>query len=407
MIQRLLILMVGLLLPALVAPSLGAVFDHAPPGEPGETYGIAEFRIHVPDIDRPIRGIFFRVAPHLSDSRSEVADPDFRKLCESQDFALLGARLDDLGMETGVGDALLRTLAVFAKASGHPELAFAPLYFEGYSWGGQFAYHFTVWRPERVLGFVTMKGGYHRTDLAGEAILVPGYLFIGANDLQYRIDNLTGIFAEHRPLGARWILAMQPDAGHEAINDRNLLDDYFTTVVQARLPEPMPDGTLPDLQVMPEMDSWLGDRERQLIGQWLCYDASPDSACWLPTRSIAKTWQDFVSDGAVNDTIDCVTAVPDMPLATARLLPNRPNPFNPATTIVYELGEPGTVELRLFNLKGGLITSLVAGEWRGAGRHECTWNGRDRGGREMPTGSYLCQLKVDREIHSQRLLLVR
>jgi len=407
MIQRLIAMMVGLLLPALFAPSLGAIHDHAPPGEPGETYGIAEFRLHVPDIDRPIRGILFRVAPHLSDSRPEVADPDYRKLCESQDFALLGARLDDVGMETGIGDALLRTLAVFAAESGHPELEFAPLYFEGYSWGGQFAYHFTVWRPERVLGFVTMKGGYHRTDPAGEAILVPGYLFIGANDLQYRIDNLTGIFAEHRPLGARWILAMQPDAGHEAINDRNLLDDYFTTVTQARLPESIPDGAIPDLRVMPEQDSWLGDRERQLIGRWLCYDSAPDSACWLPTRTIAKAWQDFVSDGVVNDTIDCPTAVFDVPAPSVRLLPNRPNPFNPSTMVMFELKEPGVVVLEVFDLVGRLVTTLMAGEMRSVGRHECSWNGRDAAGRDLPTGAYLCRLTVGGERSSRRLMLLR
>ena len=396
---------IGLL--AIAATPLAAVHDHSPPPLPDETYSVADFRLYVPDKTATIRGILFRVAPHLSDSRNDVSQPALQDLCRTEDFALMGARLDDVGMETGIGDALLRTLAFFANESDHPELEFTTLYLEGYSWGGQFSYHFTVWRPERVLGFVTMKGGYHRTDPAGAAILVPGYLFIGENDAQYRIDNLTGIFEEHRPQGARWILAMQPNAGHEPITDRDLLDDYFRTVIRARLPKVIPPGVIPDLGVMPEPESWLGHRASQRIGRWECYDAPTDSACWFPTRDIGKTWQALVSAGAVNDTISCPTAAPITAATTARLLAIRPNPFNPATVIVYELDEPGVVDLQVFDLRGRLVRILVAGQPQTAGRHERTWDGRDTSGRNLPTGTYLCRLREGIREDSRRMALVR
>jgi len=386
---------------------LAAVHDHSPPPLPGETYGVADFRLYVPDDVTAIRGILFRVAPHLSDSRPEVTQPALQKLCHTEDFALMGARLDDVGMETGIGDALLRTLAFFATVSDHPELEFTTLYLEGYSWGGQFSFHFTVWRPERVLGFVTMKGGYHRTDPAGAAILVPGYLFIGENDTQYRIDNLTDIFEAHRPLGARWILAMQPNAAHEPITDRDLLDDYFQTVTRARLPEVIPPGVIPDLRVMPEPESWLGHRANQRIGRWECYDAPADSACWFPTRDIGKTWQALVSAGAVNDTVSCPTAAPMTAAPTARLLTIRPNPFNPATAIVFELDDPGMVDLRIFDLSGRLVHILVNSQPRTDGRHETTWNGRDTSGRSLPSGTYLCRLRTGNQVDSRQITLVR
>ena len=396
---------ISLLVVAVISPS--AVHDHSPPPLPGETYGVADFRLYVPDDVTTIRGILFRVAPHLSDSRPEVTQPALQKLCQPEDFALMGARLDDVGMETGIGDAILRTLVFFATVSDHPELEFTTLYLEGYSWGGQFSYHFAVWRPQRVLGFVTMKGGYHRTDPAGAAILVPGYLFIGEFDAQYRIDNLTGIFEAHRPLGARWILAMQPNAGHEPITDRDLLDDYFRTVTRARLPEVIPPGVIPDLGVMPEPESWLGHRANQRIGRWECYDAPADSACWFPTRDIGKTWQALVSAGAVNDTVSCPTAAPIAARPTARLLAIRPNPFNPATVIAYELDEPGLVDLRLFDLRGRLVRILVAGQPRTAGRHETTWNGRDTSGRNLPSGTYICRLRTGNQVDSRQIALVR
>ena len=399
--------MIGLLVFGSAATPLAAVHDHSPPPLPDETYGVADFRLYVPDDVATIRGILFRVAPHLSDSRDEVTQPAFQNLCRSEDFALMGARLDDVGMETGVGDALLRTLAFFAAVSDHPELEYTTLYLEGYSWGGQFSYHFTVWRPERVLGFVTMKGGYHRADPAGAAILVPGYLFVGENDAPYRIDNLTGIFETHRPLGARWILALQPNAAHEPITDRNLLDDYFRTVTRARLPAVIPPGLIPDLGVIPEPESWLGHRPSQRIGRWECYDAAADSACWFPSRDIGKTWQAFVSSGAVIDTVSCPTAAPSTTAPTARLLANRPNPFNPATAIVYELAEPSVVELGVFDLGGRLVRSLIADEPQPAGRHETTWDGRGTSGGNLPSGTYICRLRTGNQVDSRRMSLVR
>ena len=76
--------------------------------------------------------------------------------------------------------------------------SFLPFFINGYSWGGQFGYHFTKWLPERVVGFITQKGGYHDTTNAGDAIEVPGLMLIGENDLPYRIENLTEIFLNHQ-----------------------------------------------------------------------------------------------------------------------------------------------------------------------------------------------------------------
>lgn len=73
-------------------------------------------------------------------------------------------------------------------------------------------------KPERVIAFITIKGGYHSLSLAGDAIKVPGYMFIGENDLDYRITNLTTIFETNRPMGALWTLAMEPDAGHSRVS---------------------------------------------------------------------------------------------------------------------------------------------------------------------------------------------
>ena len=58
------------------------------------------------------------------------------------------------------------------------------------------------------------------------------------------------------------------------------------------------------------------------------------------------------------------------------LFQNHPNPFNPETTIGYELPEAGAVRLSLYNVSGQLVRTLVERE-RAAGTYSVTWDGRD------------------------------
>jgi hypothetical protein len=394
---------------AIPVDSLSAIYDYTAVPEPGETFGTTLFRIYIPDDEPEIRGVYFRVSPHLSDSRPYTTDRDFQALSDSVAFGFMGALLDDLDMGTGVGNALLRALAYFAQASTHPELEHTTIFFEGYSWGGQFSYHFTKWLPARVLGFVTMKGGYHDTSPAGDAIVVPGYLFIGEFDLPYRIENLTSIFESHRPLGARWILAVQPGAGHEYVDERELLDEYFHTVIMLRLPEVIPPDEPPELFTIPEPESWLGDRSSFLIGSWDCYDASPDSACWFPSRKVGFSWQGFVSADSVTDTIPCPTGVtpgPDPSSTVVRVFQNYPNPFNPVTTIDFDLLVPRKVELTVYTVNGRFVKTLLD-EQLMPGHFTVNWNGQNELGRPVSSGIYLLSLTAGNFGTTKRMLLTR
>lgn len=373
-------------------PAAAAVYDASAPPLPGDTYGLAEFRLYVPDGVTTIRGIYAHLDPYLADSRSIVDDPHLRALCEESSFALLGAVLDSRHMDTGIGTAVLRGLAQFADASGQRELAWSALYFDGWSWGGQFAYHFTVWRPDRVLGFVTQKGGLHDTSAAGDAIRVPGFLIIGALDEPYRIANLTGIFLAHRPLGARWCLAVQPGAGHERVHDRSLLDAVFRAVAARRLPEIIPpDGPL-SLRDLPEDQGWLGERASAWIGAYACFDAPIDTACWFPERAVARGWQAFVSAGAATDTFTCATIAVDDADAGLRLGPVGPNPFNAVTVVSFSLADASAVSVVVYDLRGRQVKVLADGSYP-AGGHAVRWDGTDGGRRRVAAGVYVCRLQ--------------
>ena len=73
---------------------------------------------------------------------------------------------------------------------------------------------------------------------------------------------------------------------------------------------------------------------------------------------------------------------------------NYPNPFNPETTINYQLPEDREVELKIYNIKGQLVKTLVE-DIKPAGEHSTIWNGDDESGKPVSSGIYFYKLNVN------------
>ncbi len=96
------------------------------------------------------------------------------------------------------------------------------------------------------------------------------------------------------------------------------------------------------------------------------------------------------------------------PLRT-RLLGNRPNPFNPSTTITFDVGPAGAtkpVTLRVYDSAGRQVRTLCDGPLA-AGRHLVAWDGRNDGAQAVASGVYFYRLEVEGEAFEDRLVLVR
>ncbi len=96
-------------------------------------------------------------------------------------------------------------------------------------------------------------------------------------------------------------------------------------------------------------------------------------------------------------------STPAMPLT---LYQNRPNPFNPFTTIRYYLPENGKVTLKVYDILGQKVASLVDGK-KEKGFHFAQWTGRDEQGNPAASGVYLYRLTVGKETLSQKMILLR
>jgi len=88
------------------------------------------------------------------------------------------------------------------------------------------------------------------------------------------------------------------------------------------------------------------------------------------------------------------------------MLSNYPNPFNPITTISYQLPKSGKVRLDIYNLKGQHISTLVD-EAKVAGSHTAIWNGTDSSGCSVASGVYLYRLSFDGMNQTNKMLLMK
>ncbi len=109
------------------------------------------------------------------------------------------------------------------------------------------------------------------------------------------------------------------------------------------------------------------------------------------------TLDEIIDNNTVVVSIDDELAnIPD----ELTLHPAYPNPFNPSTTISFDLNVRSTLKLRIFDQLGREIITLFSGTLE-RGNHSYTWNGRDKNGKKVSSGIYFSQLQT-RDLHKVR-----
>ncbi len=112
---------------------------------------------------------------------------------------------------------------------------------------------------------------------------------------------------------------------------------------------------------------------------------------------------DVEEDNVTSVGDDAGAAVPER----FGLQQNYPNPFNPETTIKYQLSEASRVTLRIFNILGQEVRTLVD-DAQQAGVYSVQWNGKDAFGRQASSGIYIFQLEAGDNFRlSRRMLLLK
>jgi hypothetical protein len=115
----------------------------------------------------------------------------------------------------------------------------------------------------------------------------------------------------------------------------------------------------------------------------------------------ARTWYDGISYAKVDKsaTVD-VSDKEELPIGFS-LSQNYPNPFNPTTTITYSLQREARVNLKVYNLLGQEMATLVNHKMS-AGAHRVTWNAQG-----LPSGLYFYKIRVGDDSKVNKMMLVK
>ena len=89
-----------------------------------------------------------------------------------------------------------------------------------------------------------------------------------------------------------------------------------------------------------------------------------------------------------------------------KLYPNYPNPFNPETTITYDIPVKSYVHLDIYNVLGVLTKRLVS-EIKDAGSYSVPWDGTDNSGMTVSSGVYFYKLTSGTNSQINKALLVK
>ena len=101
-----------------------------------------------------------------------------------------------------------------------------------------------------------------------------------------------------------------------------------------------------------------------------------------------------------------VTDAPYAGVAVGVLSQNYPNPFNPATLIKFSVRAPGDVTLRICDVEGRALRTLVDG-WRGPGEYRVMWDGKRDDGTAVASGIYFYRLETGGLTATRKMVLLK
>ena len=117
-----------------------------------------------------------------------------------------------------------------------------------------------------------------------------------------------------------------------------------------------------------------------------------DFGCGIPTPS---------SDCTID--VNVPTGVPGRVV----LHQNTPNPFNPVTKIRFSLPNRSQVELKIYDIAGREVKTLVNGELDASTNHEYNWYGKDNSGESVGSGVYFYRLDAGKDSQTKKMVLIR
>lgn len=140
--------------------------------------------------------------------------------------------------------------------------------------------------------------------------------------------------------------------------------------------------------------------------------SSPGDTLQLYWRVFASDYSDFsdapvmsfrlTTDTTGTATQNELTVVPE----AYNLYRNYPNPFNPTTTIQYDMPQTGFVAITVYDMLGNVVQTLV-NSTQSSGHYSIQWNGKNQNGQKVASGIYFVQMRAGDYLSTQKMTLLR
>ena len=224
--------------------------------------------------------------------------------------------------------------------------------------------------------------------------------FIGAADPFTFTTDYTNIVAVPDTL---WFITINDAFGGKV----TYLHNYMTTPVSLEYVQ-MQSGDWP---------KWYVD---SISAGTFPYTINPGDSVYIRVKVDIAT--DHIPGTLIIDTLNYITSLgpkhvilminPDVlggihgNAGTTVLRNNCPNPFTTATTISFNLSEPGSINLGIFDLNGKIIKVICSGIFN-RGEYSFNWDGTNNAGNKAAAGIYLYRLRTEKETLVKRMVLIR
>ena len=102
---------------------------------------------------------------------------------------------------------------------------------------------------------------------------------------------------------------------------------------------------------------------------------------------------------------NCLRTVTEIPKQFT-LYQNFPNPFNPVTTLRYDLPEDAMVNITIYDMMGRVVNNLVSSQ-QTAGYRSIRWNATNNAGQPVSAGLYLYTIKAGNFSQTKKMILLK
>ncbi len=118
-------------------------------------------------------------------------------------------------------------------------------------------------------------------------------------------------------------------------------------------------------------------------------------------NSFSSSYRDFLN------SLDLTSGIDETPIvANFQLFPNYPNPFNPSTSIKYEVKSAALLRIEIFDILGKKI-NILTNAYHTPGQYKVSWNGKNSLGGHVASGIYFYKLSSSESIQVRRMVLNR